>query len=761
MSDDRTDRIQELLSDALALPRERRAVYLEENCQSQSVRAEVESLLKHSEAADGVAFLSSIALVSAQTAIQGLSEEQIGSVLGDFKIIREIGRGGMGVVYLAEEIPLQRQVALKVLPVGASFLARGVDRFQREARAAAKLRHAAIVPVYRFGESQGVHFIASQYVEGVNLGQWLSEKRLALDLDETVGTGPAGSGGSHDATASKSSSRGLGELGRMSLTDVKQAAEIIATIGEALEYAHERKIVHRDVKPANIMMDSAGRPLLTDFGLAKDLERTLETQVTAFAGTPVYMSPEQASPEFGKLDHRTDIFSLGVVLYELLTRRRPFGGDTPAQILHGILSTEPAGVRSLNPSVPHDLSTICLKALEKHPDQRYQHAGDMAADLRAFLIGEPVSVRPPGLGRQATRFTRKHRVAVRATAIGIAALILGALYQWVTAPSTASLSVRANQGVAKVYIRTFDIESRLAGEKKYLGQTPLDGVPIGPGYYRILVDAEGEGFAEMTRLLEARKFYEETGRIRPTLTVRTDMKFIPGGEAVVGMETKTATGFHARPVMLEAFWIDTSEVSNKAYNDFLVDTSRDPPPFWGGKYRKKWRDLPVVGVSWTDARDYCEWAGKRLPADVEWERAARGEISRLFPWGNDAGSLRDRANVGKKRMDLIWKSASDDQELRDYYKQSVVSVSDSASVLEDRTPRGLLHLLGNVMEWTDSPHFIIIEGTVQPNLYERVVKSGDWGPHHEDKWNLSSYVSFPIYSKVISLGFRCAKSAEP
>ena len=194
MSDDRTDRIQELLSAALALPREQRAVYLEENCQSQVVLAEVESLLEHFEAADGVAFLSSLALVPPQTAIQGLSEEQIGSVLGDFKIIREIGRGGMGIVYLAEEIPLQRQVALKVLPVGASFLARGVDRFQREARAAAKLRHAAIVPVYRFGESQGVHFIASQYVDGVNLGEWLSQKRLASDLDETVGAGSAGSG---------------------------------------------------------------------------------------------------------------------------------------------------------------------------------------------------------------------------------------------------------------------------------------------------------------------------------------------------------------------------------------------------------------------------------------------------------------------------------------------------------------------------------------------------------------------------------------
>lgn len=758
MSDDRTDRIQEILSAALALPREQRAVYLEENCQSQSVRAEVESLLEHFEAAAGEAFLSSIALVSAQTAIQGLSEEQIGSVLGDFKIIREIGRGGMGVVYLAEEIPLQRQVALKVLPVGASFLARGVDRFQREARAAAKLRHAAIVPVYRFGESQGVHFIASQFVDGVNLGEWLSQKRLALDVDEPGDTGSDRPGSSRDATALKSSSRGSGDSARMSIADVKQAAEIIATIGEALEYAHERKIVHRDVKPANIMMDGAGRPLLTDFGLARDLERSLETQVTAFAGTPVYMSPEQASPEFGKLDHRTDIFSLGVVLYELLTRRRPFGGDTPAQILHGILSTEPAGVRSLNPSVPHDLSTICHKALEKHPDRRYQHAGDMAADLRAFLAGEPVTVRPPGFGRQIRRFVRKHRVVVTATIIGIAALIGGVLYPRAETTPTARLSVSANQDGAEVYIREFDIKTRLPGEKKHLGKTPLDGVTIEPGYYRILVEAVRVGFAEMTRLLEAPKSYQLRARIRLSSTVISNMKLIPSGNTVVGMKTQTALEFKEREVIHKAFLIDVSEVSSGAYAAFLGATSRARPPFWGGECPEDWHDLPVVGISWTDARDYCEWAGKRLPTLVEWERAARDEDGRLFPWGDEADSLRERANVGKDG-NLVWNAAVDDQKLRDYYKRSVVPVD--RLYLMDRTPIGILHMFGNVMEWTDSMDFKVIEETVKPNLYDRVIKGGHWERKQSEKWDLSKPVTYRFDSNLISLGFRCAKSAEP
>ena len=744
MSDDRNAQVEELLSEALELPSEQWLAFLDGHCHDPEIRDEVGSLLVHYSVADRSGFLSALALAPMLDAPGPSDEAIIGHQLDDFKILRKIGSGGMGDVYLAEEVPLRRHVALKVLPPTFAHSERRLAWFTSEARAAAKLRHHGIVPVYRFGEAEGRLYIASEYVEGMNLAEHLSAMRR-------------GQAGRRDRTSDEPGSDSAPTVA----WDMKKCAGVVETVAEALAYAHAHNIIHRDVKPANILMDTQDRPRLTDFGLAKDLDVQTMSQTELLAGTPAYMSPEQISSEHGDLDHRTDIFSLGTVLYEILTLHPPFGGGIVSQVLHRIMFSEPRRVREMNSKVPRDLETICHKALEKDRKDRYQSAGEMVADLQAFIADRPIPTRPPGFIRRTTRLVRERRALVLACAVGIAALLAGFLL----APRSnedAKLTVTGEHKGAKVYSRRFDIETRLLEESRYLGTIPLREVPIAPGYYRITVVAEGVGFAEMTRILdEPGKVYELQATILSTEGVVDGMAKFEAGEARLGKPTKLEPGFELRPVSLESFLIDRTEVSNRDYKKFLDANKSHPwPVFWGGKYREAWDGLPVVGVSWYDARAFAEWAGKRLPTDVEWERAARGLDARRFPWENQAASRLEGVNIGKDPK-LIWKYAVDRQSLRDYYAKWAVPVDQRVVEPVDCTPEQVLNLLGNVAEWTDSTHFRFVEGQIKPNNYERIIKGGHWGRQPKENWELFSYFTQPVDRRMISIGFRCARSVQP
>ncbi|HZV06502.1 MAG TPA: tetratricopeptide repeat protein [Gemmataceae bacterium] len=363
-------------------------------------------------------------------------EGTISGVLGDFRIFREVGRGGMGVVYEAEQISLRRRVALKVLPFAATMDPRHLQRFHNEAQAAACLHHTNIVPVFSVGSERGVHFYAMQFIDGHPLSEIIRQLRQAEMKapasatpeqtvpyralpDSAIATSPT----VHpvaDATP-------LTSEGRRSRDYFLRVAELGIQAAEALDHAHQLGIVHRDIKPGNLMLDGRGNVWVTDFGLAliqhSEASLTLTGQA---AGTPRYMSPEQTLGTRVVIDHRTDVYSLGVTLYELLTLRPAFGGEDRQELLHQIAFEEPVRPRRLERAVPAELEIIVLKAMEKRPRDRYATAQAFADDLRRFRMHEPIRARRSTLWQRARKFARRHQGATVTAAIAlVAGLLLG------------------------------------------------------------------------------------------------------------------------------------------------------------------------------------------------------------------------------------------------------------------------------------------------------------------------------------------------
>jgi serine/threonine protein kinase/tetratricopeptide (TPR) repeat protein len=351
--------------------------------------------------------------------------------LGDFEILHELGRGGMGVVYKARQLSLNRVVALKVLSSGLGLTAKAVLRFRREAEAAAKLHHTNIVPIYATGEDNGVHFYAMELIDGPSLDQVIRHVRGGGD--STPAEGDLASTADHESSepipdwvgdtiafegprkmvtstqANASATSSLSGSGIASGTKYFDAvATMIADVADALNHAHDHGVIHRDIKPSNLLLGSDGRLSVNDFGLARVLEQPGMTMSGEFVGTPRYMSPEQITAGRAPLDHRTDIYSLGASLYELLTLAPPFPGKTRDEVIGQILHKEPKPPRRLNRRIPTDLETICTKAIERDPDRRYQTAGQMASDLRAYVNRFAISAKRTGVLGRVHKWIRRH-----------------------------------------------------------------------------------------------------------------------------------------------------------------------------------------------------------------------------------------------------------------------------------------------------------------------------------------------------------------
>jgi serine/threonine protein kinase/WD40 repeat protein len=350
-------------------------------------------------------------------------------VLGDFQILREVGRGGMAVVYEAEQVSLNRRVALKVLPLAATMDPRQLQRFRHEARAAGLLHHPHIVPVHGVGCERGVHYYAMQLIEGCSLaaviGEWRKERRnpksAALASDPALAGGEETQPEAARATVPSDRAR----------IPYRRIAELVVQAADALEYAHTMGVVHRDVKPANLLLDAGGNVWVTDFGLARLGAGPGLTASGDLLGTLRYMSPEQALARHGLVDHRTDIYSLGATLYELLTLQPAVDGTSKEEVLHRLSFEEPIPLRKLDRSIPAELETVTLKALAKSPEERYSTARELAEDLRRWLTDRPIQVRPPRLVHRLRKWSYRHRpvlaVLGAALILVVAALSLGAV----------------------------------------------------------------------------------------------------------------------------------------------------------------------------------------------------------------------------------------------------------------------------------------------------------------------------------------------
>ncbi|HKQ39336.1 MAG TPA: serine/threonine-protein kinase, partial [Verrucomicrobiae bacterium] len=308
--------------------------------------------------------------------------------VGDYELVQEIARGGMGVVYRARQVSLNRTVAVKLLLGGHFANDTFARRFRHEAQAAASLNHPNIVSIHEIGEHDGQPYFSMALIEG----------------------------------------RSLAEMARASPLPAAQAARLVRTVAEAVQFAHDCGVLHRDLKPSNVMVDALGVPHITDFGLAKRAQDEAEITLTGqVLGTPNYMPPEQVEPKRGLASAASDVYSIGAILYQLLTGRAPFMAETLAQTLRLVLESEPVSPRLLNPGVPQDLETICCKCLEKEPQRRYATAQELADELGRFLSNEPIRARRIGPAAKLVRWRRRKPALAASLIITITLLLVVAI----------------------------------------------------------------------------------------------------------------------------------------------------------------------------------------------------------------------------------------------------------------------------------------------------------------------------------------------
>jgi serine/threonine protein kinase/lipopolysaccharide biosynthesis regulator YciM len=387
-----------------------------------------------------------------------VADEIVNGLLGDFRIQREVGRGGMGVVYEAQQISLGRRVAIKILPFAGVLDPRRMQRFQNEARAAASLHHPHIVPVFSVGCERGVHFYAMQFIDGQSLekvvqarrrdrkgtdaaeikaDRWSSAPRRGTpsiaskasanesELDVSPRFTPPRQSSAEPATVPIA--KGSTERSQPNLRWTMAVAETISNVADALHHAHQAGVIHRDIKPSNLMFDAVGKIWVTDFGLAHIESNETLTVSGDLLGTLRYMSPEQAGGQACQVDYRSDIYSVGVTLYELLTLEPAFPGRDRKQLLHDILHCEPPSLRKWDHTLPVELEIIVAKAMAKDPTDRYQTAAAMADDLRRFLQNEPIVAHRPSTWQRISKWTQQNAELMATAVGGLLILGLGAL----------------------------------------------------------------------------------------------------------------------------------------------------------------------------------------------------------------------------------------------------------------------------------------------------------------------------------------------
>lgn len=716
---------------ALALPRDDREAFLDGACQSPELRRRIDALLaRHDEGT--IDFLQEREGELDHEAV----EPEPPFELDEFKITKELGRGGMGIVYLAEDTILKREVAIKTLAPNMAKSARLLAGFQQEAVHVSRLKHPAIVPVYRFGRESGLHFIVSQYVEGQTLREL---------IDQRVKNQKGSDSQPEDDRAWR-----------------RRVAGTLATIAEALAEAHGVGIVHRDIKPSNIMQTQEGSARLLDFGIAVRSTASPLLTPPLGAGSVSYMSPEHIQVEGTTIDGRSDVFSLGIVLYEALTLTLPFKGKNHEAVLDAIRGSNPTPVRRKAPGTPRDLEVICEKALEKEPEERYQSAAHLGADLRCWLNGTPILARPEPLGDKARRYLKRHRT-LAAAAVAIVLVAGGA-----AAMATHLADTRPRVRIANlptdtvVYLSPIDVETGMVAESR----RKVDGdFRAEPGFYRVTSVTPDGRTAEFTLFLDHGTTTTVTARPTRTTDVEQNMvRFDPLANPVdLGAP---ATYLRVLPHPIAPFMIDQYEVSNAEYEAFVLasDTSVPAPTLWEGpRCPLELRDLPVVGVTLAEAQAYAAWVGKRLPTAQEWMYAARGTTGRRFPAGTPASgepklNVQFRTGRGRETAGYTPITSPDAKALYlQFAAKTRGPLADNAK--DDQTPEGLLFMYGNVREWTES----VFTKDHEANFGARITCGHAWEMPAFIPAELPglSLTQQNVSDRLVGLGFRCAKSIDP
>ena len=627
----------------------------------------------------------------------------VGTRLGQYQILERISRGGSSTVYKAYHAKLNRLVAVKVLSPHFIDEEGFLERFQREAQAVARLDHPNILPVYDYEQTSDVVYIVMRYI---NTGTLRDMMTAPLDVRDTM--------------------------------------EIITQVGLALGYAHKQGVIHRDVKPGNILIGEGRWALLTDFGLAKIKGGGYKvTQTGVGVGTPDYMSPEQAQGL--PVDGRADLYSLGATMYEMLTGQTPFDGDEGMAILIKHITEPVKPPREINPNIPLAVQEVIMKALSKDPNQRFQTAESMVAAF-AHAVG-PIGGRaanvPVNINQAAARAQTAAAHTLSATTTPIPSHPLRDRFissgRDIFSKVDGTLRSRwRTLGIVLIAIALIALVFSSLQRQVAIGQTltPVANVP----------DVTVTGGVTPNNIVAA---LDSTDIVTSNGASLAGMATVPGGSFTMG-----ATGSNAKPdetpaheVSLAGYYIDLSEVTNLQFTrfvtttDYKTDAERSNDAVTWRTFNTPDRQLfPVVYVSWNDAASYCDYVGKRLPTEAEWEYAARGNTRHAYPWG-----------------DVFNAQAADTIELS--AGQPVAIGSHSLP-----SPFGLYDMSGNVWEWVNDWYAadyyasgVSVDPSGPGSGIQKVIRGGSFRTKGQDALTTVREPA-SIDSRTGDIGFRCALS---
>jgi serine/threonine protein kinase len=636
-----------------------------------------------------------------------IMQNMIGQSLGRYHLIEKLGEGGMAVVYKAFDTRLECEVAVKVIRMERltqEMMATTLKRFEREAKAVAQLNHPNIVNITDYGEYEGVPYLVMEYLRGGTLKQMLGKPM-----------------------------------------PYAEAARLLAPVASALQYAHEHKVIHRDVKPSNILITESGAPMLTDFGIARILDLQEGQTLTGTGvgiGTPEYMAPEQWT---GDITPAVDIYSLGVVFYELVTGHKPYTADTPAAVLIKTINDPLPRPSQYAPGLPENVEKVIYKAMAKKAEDRYSNIGDFERILTSFShkaypdakikTGMEYFVDESATFLENEPIESKSQIATKTEAI---------------------TDITDKKSLVTILEKRREKESPVTILKvpgiRYEAPSLIERFVDGKGLYIASIVL----LAAMTMIIFLVKWQDwftprlepissPTATFTPVITTMTSAKdgmtmlFIPGGEFIMG-SSESGSNEEKRNVYLPAYWIDMTEITTSEY-DLCVQAGVCKPSNQSASYFSslEYKDYPVTGIDWQAAVTYCEWAGRRLPTEAEWEKAARGTDGRNFPWGNNDPTC----SLGN-----LWLTGEN---------KCVGNISKVGTYSAGQSPYGALDMAGNVWEWVSTNY---MGGEAYAN--SMVVRGGSWGGawygHPVWGWTHFRVGINPLYTSN-DIGFRCAMTA--